>query len=93
MEKVKTTKVLNVSYLKDLIERRDANGNRIPFSVCYACQNGTVIDTGEEKSAICVGVDTEAHTHTLSSVHNNKYFRKVRDVLFLRVDDTKIVVS
>ena len=85
------TKALHYSLLRDLLERHDEDGERIPFSISYACMNGGIVDI-QEPCVICIGVDTRHKTRTLKFT-NSSEIRTVHDVLILRVNDTKIVVS
>lgn len=89
---LETKRILHVSEISALMEREDADGKRVPFSIHYKCQNGSTIDTGHDKIAVCIGVDTVLHRHTLRFLGSNQ-IRKVRDVLIRRIDDTRIIVS
>ena len=88
---LKTKRMLHVSKIRSLMEREDADGHRIPFSIHYLCKNGSRVDTGEDKLAVCIGVDTRLHRHTLKFLSGQ--IRQVRDVLIRRIDDTRIIVN
>jgi len=89
---LQTRRLLHVSKVSCLMEREDQDGKRIPFSIHYKCKNGSTVDTGYDKIAVCIGVDTRLHRHTLRFIGSNQ-IRKVRDVLIRRIDDTRIVVK
>lgn len=76
--------------LKDVMEKEDANG-RVPFSICYVCKNGRLIDI-QEKCVVCIGVDTHYHTHTIKALPSGE-IRIIRDHLILRVNNSKIIVN
>lgn len=86
----KYQKTLHYTRVRNLVER-EKDGERVPFSITYACMNGALVDI-KEKCMVCIGVDVKHRRRTLKSI-NSSDIRTIHDVLILRVDDTKIVVS
>ena len=84
-------KLLSVKRIRDIIERHDENGERIPVSIHYACMNGGEVNITEQ-DVVCIGVDPRHHRRTLKFLGSGE-IRTVHDVLILRVNDCRIVVS
>lgn len=84
-------KPLAYSRLRDLVERHDATGEHVPFSITYACLNGALIDI-PTKDVICIGVDPRHRRRTIK-VRTSGEIRTIHDCLILRVNDSQIVVK
>lgn len=84
------TPVIDYSCLRSLIERQDANGNRIPFSIAFVAQDGAVIDV-QQPVMECIKVEPRYRRHLIKSTVSGD-IRWVRDCLILRVNNTRIVV-
>lgn len=84
-------KSLHYSQLKELVERHDENGERIPFAISYACLNGAVVNI-TERCMICIGVDLRHRRRTIKSLTSGD-IRTIHDCLVLSVNDTEIIVS
>lgn len=83
-------KHLHYTKLRELVER-EVGDEKVPFSIAYACMNGALVDI-QEKCMVCIGVDVKHRRRTIKSTTSGE-IRTIHDVLVLRVDDTKIVVS
>lgn len=81
---------LDYSCLRQLMERNDAQGNRIPFSITFVAQDGAVIDV-QQPVMECIKVEPRYRRHLIKSTVSNE-IRWVRDCLILRVNDSRIVV-
>lgn len=84
-------KSLSYKKIKDLVERHEPNGEHIPFSICYACLNGAVVDI-PDKEVICIGVDLRHRRRTIKHRVSGE-IRTIHDCLILRINDTHIVVK
>lgn len=89
---VETRRALHVRDVAKLIDRRSADGEKIPFSICVQAQNGRLIDTKTKKDCICLKNVPDAHAHLIKFMESEEV-RQIRDVLILRVDDTRIIVG
>lgn len=84
-------KPLHISQLRLLMEKQTEEQGRVPFSITYACLDGTIIDV-QEKCMVCISVDTHEHRRRIKSITSGE-IRTVYDSLILRVNDSKIVVN
>lgn len=83
-------KRLRYSEAYKLMNRKDARGNNIPFSIRYVSRaDGHIVDVPEVLQAYSYDRLTGMRRLRLA----NGGFRNCYDVLILRINDTKIVVS
>ena len=80
-------KVLNYKHVHRLMERKDEDGNPIPFSFRYIKLNGEVMDA---ENVVCTSVNVKNRTHSVK--FENGQVRTIHDVLLVSIDDTRIVV-
>lgn len=81
---------LEHSRLRDVMERNDANGERVPFSISYVAQNGAVINI-EQPVMVCIKPDVRHRRHLIKSIVSDEV-RWVRDCLVLRVNNSIIEI-
>lgn len=85
----KPEKLLRYQYIRRLAERKDEMGKPVPFRLQYLCMDGTLL-TGE--NVITTSVNVRRKMRTVKFLESGES-RTLHDVLILRINDTKIVVS
>ena len=89
--KVRRKTNLSLIHYKDvrlLMERVDRKGNRVPFYLEYCTKTGVV---EKHEGVICTSVEPKYHRRRV--MFRSGVSRTIRDVLVLRVDDTRVIVS
>lgn len=82
-------KLLRYNQVRRLVERKDEQGNPIPFKLDYICMNG---DHMIAENVITTSVNTRKRTRTIKFLNSGEV-RTIHDVLIRKIDDTLIVVS
>lgn len=82
-------RLLRYNLLRLLTEKKDADGNPVPFDMKYICMDGEIMDA---RNVVTTSVDVKKRTRTILFLNSGEY-RTIHDVLVLQVNDTKIIVS
>lgn len=85
----KPEKLLRYQYIRRLAERKDEEGNPVPFRLKCLCLDGTVL---EGKNVITTSVNLRKKTRNVMFLDSGEK-RTLHDVLILKINDTKIIVS
>jgi len=76
--------MLHFSKIIPIVERKDANGKPIPFSIKYLKADGNFM---EAESVVCTST---SHKGTINIKWPNNEIRKVRLVNILKINNKKI---
>ena len=85
----KQEKLLRYNHIWRLAERKDEQGNPVPFSLDYICMNG---DRLIADNVITTSVNIARKTRTVKFLNSGEV-RTIHDVLIRKINDTLIVVS
>lgn len=75
------------------INKKDSQGNRLPFHLVYCKKDGGIID---QDNVVCTSVDHAKGTRRVKFLDTddgcgNAETRTLRDVLIIKIDDHKII--
>lgn len=82
-------RLLRYNLLRLLTEKKDHEGNPVPFDMRYICMDGEIMDA---HNVVTTSVDVKKRMRTVLFLGSGEY-RTIHDVLVLQVNDTKIIVS
>lgn len=82
-------KILRYQHAKMLMERKDEEGNRVPFNMRYVTMQGEI---QEFKNVITTSVNVRKRMRNIRFIESGEQ-RTIHDVLILSVNDTKIIVN
>lgn len=83
-------KLLRYQHVRRLVERKDVDGNPVPFKLKYISKS-----TGElivAENVITTSVNVKKRKRNVKFLNSGEV-RTVHDVLIVGIDDTRIVVS
>lgn len=82
-------KLLRYQYIRRLAERKDEEGNAVPFRLEYITMGGELL-VGER--VITTSVNVRRKMRTVKFLDSGEV-RTIHDVLIRKINDTRIIVS